>query len=391
MVIGFDGKRAYQNKTGLGNYIRSLLPILAERYPLDKYVLFAPEKTSLFNISTIPQADAVFPSGDFFKSLPAMWRRYGMVKAIKDYGVDLYHGVSNELPNGIRRSGAKSVVTVHDIIFERFPETYNLDERYVHRWKIKYACRVADAVVAISEQTKNDLVAFYKVPPEKITVVYQSCNPIFQRPVEEQEKTEIKKRYQLPDKYFLFVSSIAPRKNLITICRALASIKKELQIPLVVIGNGKKEKEAAREFMRTNGIEHLLILLNEMPVSNDPGFTTAADFPAIYQQALALIYPSIFEGFGAPLLEALWSGLPVISSNASCLPEVGGDAALYFEPYDVDTLSKHMMHVANDESLASEMILKGRTQAEKFSREKYAGNMMAVYQSVLNSQTLANR
>ncbi|MES2850444.1 MAG: glycosyltransferase family 1 protein [Bacteroidota bacterium] len=383
MVIGYDGKRAYQNKTGLGNYIRSLLPVLAEYYPDEKYVLFAPEQTGLFDTSLIPQADAVFPDKEFYKKLPALWRRYGMVKAIKDYGVDIYHGVSNELPNGIQRSGARSVVTVHDIIFERFPETYNFDERYVHRWKIKYACRVADVVVAISEQTKNDLIEFYKVPAEKITVVYQSCNPIFQRIVSENEKQEVKKLYNLPDKYFLFVSSIAPRKNLIAICKAMVKLKGPLQIPLVVIGNGKKEKQEAKDLMAANNLEHLLILLNEMPQSKEPRFTTAADFPAIYQQGLALIYPSIFEGFGAPLLEALWSGLPVISSNASCLPEVGGDAALYFEPHDIDTLAQHLLNVANNGQLTSAMIAKGKLQAGKFSKENYAKNMMAVYNKIV--------
>lgn len=383
MVIGYDGKRAYQNKTGLGNYIRSLLPVLAEFYPGEKYVLFAPEKTNLFNAADIPQTNAVFPSAGFYTKFPALWRRYGMVKAIKDYGIDIYHGVSNELPNGIQKAGVKTVVTVHDIIFERFPETYNFDERYVHRWKIKYACRVADTVVAISEQTKNDLIDFYKVPAEKITVVYQSCNPIFQRIVNDRKKQEVKQLYQLPDKYFLFVSSIAPRKNLIAICKAMIALKDQLQVPLVVIGNGKKEKEEAKKMMTANGLEHLLILLNEKPTGKEARFTTAADFPAIYQQALALIYPSIFEGFGAPLLEALWSGLPVISSNASCLPEVGGDAALYFEPHDIKALSKHMLDVANDKELTAAMINKGKIQAEKFSKANYANSMMAVYKKVL--------
>jgi glycosyltransferase involved in cell wall biosynthesis len=383
MVIGYDGKRAYQNKTGLGNYIRSLLPVLAEYYPDEKYVLFAPKETDLFTASSVNNTEAVFPDTAFYKQFPALWRRNGMVKAISEYGIDIYHGVSNELPNGIQRSGVKSVVTVHDVIFERFPETYNFDERYVHRWKIKYACRVADAVIAISEQTKKDLIDLYKVPAEKITVIYQSCNPIFQRLVSNKKKQEVKELYNLPDKYFLFVSSIAPRKNLIAICKAMVSFKDKLQIPLVVIGNGKKEKQEAKDLMAANGLVHLLILLNEMPQSQQSRFTTAADFPAIYQQALALIYPSIFEGFGAPLLEALWSNLPVISSNASCLPEVGGNAALYFEPHDTNTLSQHMLNIANDKELAVSMIAKGKLQAEKFSKQHYAKSMMDVYKKVL--------
>lgn len=382
MHIGYDGKRAYQNKTGLGNYIRSLIAILTHHYPGNEYTLFAPKKTDLFNVNHFPKADAIFPSTPFYKQFPALWRRSGMVKEIANAKLDIFHGVSNELPKGIQHTGCRSVVTVHDLIYERFPETYAFDERYVHRWKIKHACKVADAVIAISQQTKNDLIEFYKVPEEKIFISYQSCNPIFQRTISEEEKTAVKKRYNLPDVFYLFVSSIAPRKNLITICRAMALSKDTNKIPLVVIGNGKKQKEEAKQLMSANGIGDRLILLNELPQSKESSFTTAADFPAIYQQALALIYPSIFEGFGAPLLEALWSNIPVISSNASCLPEVGGDAALYFSPYDAVALAEHMQAVANNKNLVKTLKEKGYHQARKFTTESYAESIMQVYNTI---------
>jgi len=253
----------------------------------------------------------------------------------------------------------------------------------VHRWKIKQACREANAVIAISKQTKNDLVEFYNVPEEKIIVCYQTCNPIFQRTVSDEEKKIVKERYNLPDTYFLFVSSIAPRKNLIAIIKAMVLLKGKVNIPLVIIGNGTIEKEEAKKMAADNGISNQLILLNEKPASRQLHFTTAADFPAIYQQALALIYPSIFEGFGAPLLEALYSGLPVISSNASCLPEVGGDAALYFSPHDIDALSQHMADIAFSESLRNEMKAKGFKQASLFTAEQHAKDVMAVYESAL--------
>ena len=306
-----------------------------------------------------------------------------MVKDFPGSGIDIFHGVSNELPTGIQHSGVKSVVTVHDVIFERYPETYSFDERYVHRWKVKHACKVADAVIAISKQTKDDLINFYKVPADKIFICYQSCNPIFQREVDIAEKLAVKKKYSLPDKYFLFVSSIAPRKNLVTICRAMIALKDTLAIPLVVIGNGKKEKEEVKKLMAENGIAERLILLNEMPESKEESFITAADFPAIYQQALALIYPSIFEGFGAPLLEALWSNIPVISSDASSLPEVGGDAALYFPPMDFNLLAKHMHEIATNESLISSLKEKGWRQARRFTTKAYAESVMNVYKHIL--------
>jgi glycosyltransferase involved in cell wall biosynthesis len=383
MHIGYDGKRAFQNKTGLGNYIRSLVTTLSQYRPQHQYTLFAPKKTSLFDVSIFPHVSAVFPKTFIAKKFPALWRRKGMVKAIADSGVDIYHGVSNELPLRIERINVKTVVTIHDIIFERFPETYNFDERYVHRWKIKRACKVADTIIAISRQTKDDLVNFYKVPADKIVVCYQSCNPIFQQTISAENKAIVKKRYQLPDRYFLFVSSIAPRKNLIAICKALVLLKDKIDIPLVVIGNGKKQKAEAKQFMQQNGIANRLILLNEMVVSKENNFTTAADFPAIYQQALALVYPSIFEGFGAPLLEALWSELPVISSNTSSLPEVAGDAALYFSPNDFDLLAKHMYAVATDNTVVMDLKLKGLEQAQHFTQKNHADSIMTVYQNLL--------
>jgi glycosyltransferase involved in cell wall biosynthesis len=382
MNIGFDGKRAFQNKTGLGNYSRSLIHILSQYYPQHYYTLFAPKKTSLFDIKSFNNVDVITPSSSVGRHFPSVWRNRLMVKDIISAKMDIYHGISNELPAGIQNIAVKKVVTIHDLIFERHPETYNFDERYVHRWKVKAACKAADAVIAISLQTKNDLVDFYKIPAEKIHVCYQCCNPIFQQTISPEEKTIVKQRYGLPENYFLFVSSIAPRKNLIAICKAMALTKEELNIPLVVIGDGKKEKDEVKHFMRENGIAERLILLNELPQSKEQPFITATDFPAIYQQALALIYPSIFEGFGLPVLEALWSGLPVISGNTSSLPEVGGDAALYFAPHDHELLAKHMLNIATNSGLHNNLKEKGFIQAQHFTPGKSAASVMNVYENI---------
>ena len=383
MKIGYDGKRAYQNKTGLGNYIRSLIAILTKHYPEQEYVLFAPKKTALFNEKEFVHTSAVFPKSHAGRRFPSLWRSRWMLKDIVNAKIDVFHGVSHQLPAGINKTTVKSVVTVHDLIFERFPDTYHFDERYVHRWKIKHACKVADAIVAISKQTKDDLINYYHIREQKITVCYQSCNPIFQRKVDAEEKSIVKKRYGLPDEYFLFVSSVAPRKNLIAVCKAMIMHKSSSVIPLVIIGNGKKEKEEVKLLMHENGIGNRLIFLNELPQSKEDNFTSAHDFPAIYQQAIALIYPSIFEGFGAPLLEAMWSGLPVICSNTSCLPEVGGDAAAYFDPHDYQQISSAMLQVASDAPLRKNMIEKGFIQAGKFTTQQYAADMMAVYKKLV--------
>lgn len=383
MHIGFDAKRAFQNRTGLGNYSRSLLSALHEYYPNDRYILFAPRQTNLFDISSFTNSSVVTPTGNFYKRFGALWRRKGIIKDIQQSSVELYHGLSNELPKDISKTGIPSVVTVHDLIFERFPGTYNFDERYVHRWKIKQACREANAVIAVSKQTKEDLVSFYQIPEEKIFVCYQTCNPVFQHHVPAEEKKAVKEKYGLPGKYFLFVSSITARKNLITVAKAMALLKDKINIPLVVIGNGNKEKEAVKKFVAENGMSDQLILLNEKPASKETGFTNSFDFPAIYQQATALIYPSIFEGFGIPLIEAFYSSLPVISSNASCLPEVAGDAALYFSPGDIETLASHMLRLSSDPALLNDLKEKGFKRSSFFTAQQHAQQVMNVYTTVL--------
>ncbi|HMO63503.1 MAG TPA: glycosyltransferase family 1 protein [Ferruginibacter sp.] len=383
MKIGFDGKRFFQNRTGLGNYARSLLTILQEYHPENEYHLFTPKTSNLFQTANSANTHIITPLSLLYKKSGALWRRIGMIKDIQKSGVEIFHGVSNELPAGIGKTNIKSVVTIHDLIFERYPETYHFDERYVHRWKVKQACREADIVIAISQQTKNDLIEYYKIPAAKIVVCYQSCHPLFEQKVSESIKQAIKKKYNLPDQYFLFVSSITARKNLVSICRALIALKGKLDIPLVIIGNGKKQKLEVQQLAKEQGVAHLLIFLNDMEVSKQASFTTAADFPAIYQQALALIYPSIFEGFGLPVLEALVSGIPVISSNTSSLLEVGGDAALYFDPYDTEMLAKHLQLLAADAALRQQLIQKGHIHAALFSRKNYAANMMEIYTGLL--------
>lgn len=383
MNIGFDGKRAFQNETGLGNYSRSLISILARYYPLNKYTLFAPKRTKLLDLTTFSNIHVITPEKFPGKNFPTFWRSRWMTKDIATSGVDIFHGISNELPSGIEKIAVKKIVTVHDIIYERFPETYHLDERFVHRKKIKKACNAADTIIAISQQTKNDLIEFYKVPNEKIVVCYQSCNPIFQKKIEAEDLLHIKKKYNLPDAYFLFVSSITKRKNIITLCRAMATLKTKTAIPLVVIGNGKKEKQEAKDFMAANNIANRLIFLNDLPQAKEHSFISGADFPAIYQQASALVYPSIFEGFGLPILEALWSGLPVICSNTSSLPEAGGEAALYFSSLDHEALAEHMQTVVKNPNIANEMRKKGFEHAQNFATERYADNLIQIYKSVL--------
>jgi glycosyltransferase involved in cell wall biosynthesis len=382
MNIGFDAKRAYHNGTGLGHYSRSLLQSLSSYYQEHEYYLFNPRLPSSFEIKG-DHIHEVLPRGFFNRIFSSAWRSSWVKKDLQRLGIRLYHGLSHEIPIGIQNTGIRSVVTMHDLIHERYPDQYNAIDVKIYSKKFRYACQHADRIIAISEQTKKDIIEFYGTPAEKISVCYQSCNPAFGMTVSEAEKKRVREQYGLPEHFFLSVGSIIERKNLLNISKAILMLKDEMKVPLVVIGEGGKYRQQVKDFIKQNGLEHQVIFLSEHPVAkNAPSFRSAADFPAIYQSAIAMIYPSFFEGFGIPVLEALWSKLPVITSNLSCLPEAGGEGAFYVDPASSEEIAAAMRKIYSDKALASSMIEKGWQHAQNFTPQKHAESVMNVYKSV---------
>ncbi|MGN7723125.1 glycosyltransferase family 4 protein [Chitinophaga sp. 22620] len=374
MNIGFDAKRAFQNRTGLGNYSRTLVTSLAAYYPQHHYFLFAPKSKPLFK----PAAGmrTVLPQKPHHRWLKPVWRSRWVVNDLRHHHINIYHGLSAELPFGIHNSGVKSVVTMHDLIFERYPKQYNPIDVYTYRRKAVYACREASRVIAISGQTKADLMEFYRVPEERISVCYQGCDPSFQRQHTADDVKQMKTKYMLPQDYFLYVGSVIERKNLMGIAQALRSLKGKLDLPLVVLGDGTGYKKEVKEYLRKEGLEQQVIWLNE---THKFAF---ADLPALYQGALALLYPSMFEGFGIPILEALWSRTPVITSNGSCFAETGGNAALYVDPFQPAAIANAMEQVVADEVLRADMQQKGILHAQLFTLDKCAAAVMNVYENI---------
>jgi glycosyltransferase involved in cell wall biosynthesis len=382
MNIGFDAKRAYQNTTGLGHYSRTLVASLAQYFPQHQYYLFAPKITSLFNAADFNNvhaaAPASFPS-TFFKSA---WRSNWVKKDLAKNHIDIYHGLSHEIPIGIQNTTIKSVVTIHDLIFERYPQQYSKIDVQIYRRKFMYACKHADKIIAISNQTKQDIIDFYKIPESKISICYQSCNPSFFNNISEDEKQKVKKLYNLPEQFYLYVGSVIERKNLLTICKAIKELNNN--IPLVVIGNGDGYLHTVKNYVAANSLQQKIIFLSETEAArNSEAFKTARDFPAIYQNAVAMIYPSIFEGFGIPVLEAIASGLPTITSNISCLPEAGGDAALYVNPLSVEEMKTAMQQIVSDAERRNNLIEKSFHHAQKFTQQACAAAVMDVYNSLL--------
>jgi glycosyltransferase involved in cell wall biosynthesis len=383
MNIAFDAKRAFHNNTGLGYYSRTLIQLLADYYPGHQYFLFNPKPSSRYHFDKA-NIKEVLPQGFPNTLFRSAWRSSWVTKDLTKHKIDLYHGPSHEIPVGIPKTGIRSVVTIHDLIHERFPHQYNKIDTKIYTQKYKYACKNADKIIAISEQTKQDIIDYYKTPADKIVVCYQSCSPLFAEQADEATKHRIAAKYDLPAQFFLSVGTINERKNLLNVCKAMFLLRNELDIPLVVIGKGTGAYyQQVMDFIRQNGLEQKIIFLSARPAAKtDKSYLITEDMPVIYQLATAMLYPSYFEGFGAPVMEALWSRLPVITSNVSCLPEVGGDAAFYVNPNSAEEMADAMKKINADKALAQSMIQKGIQHAQAFTPQKYVASVMDVYKSI---------
>jgi len=381
MNIGFDAKRAYHNKTGLGHFSRTLVSLLSGHYPEHQYYLFNPKPSPAFKING-SNIHEILPQGIAGKLFRSAWRSSWVKKDLKRLKIDLYHGLSHEIPVGIQNTGVKSVVTIHDLIHERHPEQYNLIDVKIYHKKFRYACHHADKIMAISQQTKKDIIEFYRIPEEKVVVCYQSCDPVFAIQASDEEKEKVRIKYDLPREFFLYIGAIVERKNLLNICKAFFLLRNELNIPLVVAGDGTRYKQQVKDYIRQHNLGDRIIFLSERQKPGDSGFIAMTDLPAVYQSAIALLYPSFFEGFGAPVMEALWSRLPVITSNVSCLPEVGGPAAYYVDPNNAGEIAEGMKKVYTDKELVKTMQEKGWQHAQHFSPDKYVVSVMDLYKSI---------
>jgi glycosyltransferase involved in cell wall biosynthesis len=374
MKIGFDAKRAFHNFTGLGNYSRTLLETFSTYFPSDELHLFSPKPNDSPRLKSLIEDPSVychFPTG-FWRKIHPIWRSYGISDDIQASGVQIFHGLSNELPIKLPPKVA-SVVTIHDLIFERYPNFYPRFDRFVYRQKFRRACQQADVVVAISEQTKRDIVDFYKIKEEKIKVIYQSCHRQFyvnDKPNDAIKNTVLKQN-NLPNNFFLYVGTINERKNLLGIMKALKQLK--TPINLVVIGDGGAYLNEVKKYVLDNQLSNQIYWLSKV---------NFADLPAIYASAKALILPSFFEGFGIPIIESLWSGTPVITSVDSCFAEAAGDGALYIEPTDYQAISDAILTINEDENLRNELIGKGGVFVQKFHEKEIAGQWKNLYNSI---------
>jgi Glycosyltransferase len=386
MNIGFDAKRAYHNDTGLGFFSRVLVELLASYHPEHRYFLFNPKPGSMFH----PQAShiqEVQPSAPLHKILRGAWRSKWICKDLKRLQIDLYHGLSQEIPSGIHTTGIPSVVTIHDLFAELYPSDFSFISTKIYRSKMRYACKYANRIMAISEETKRHITNTYHIDPSKIDVAYQSCDPIFSNIVSEEKKERIRAKYNLPREFFLHVGTIIERKNLLNICKALQLVQQEIPLPLVVVGKGGAYKKKVKQYLADNRLQDKVIFLTDaLAAAGKKPFVETEDFPALYQMAMAMIYPSFYEGFGLPIIEAMSGGVPVITSSTSCMPEIGGDAAFYVHPEKPEEMAEGFRKFYGDALYRQQAIAKGFINVQRFAPEVYVQSVINIYQAALNNK-----
>lgn len=373
MRIGFDAKRAFNNYSGLGNYSRYIISNICRFYPENDCLLYTPSivDEDLFQVpkgSTIKEPNSLI--GKYARSY---WRSFSLSHLLDKDKVDIYHGLSNELPHGIHKSRTCSIITIHDLIFLEHPELYKPFDRYVYKKKVQYGAHAANGIIAVSEQTKQDIVRFLDVPESRIRVIYQGCHRQFYHRVGVEKLQFTRQRFALPAEYMLYVGTIEERKNLLKIVEALH--QGNIDVPLVVVGRKTAYFGQVKNYIEKNGMKNIHFL--------DQVQTT--DLPSIYQGSRGFIYPSSYEGFGIPILEALNSGIPVITSKGGCLEETAGKGGLLINPSDREEMIHAISQVLEDSALRDRLIREGGAHALKFREEQTIPALYNVYLDCRNN------
>lgn len=372
ITIGFDAKRIVRNATGLGSYGRTLVNDLLRSSSDDwSFRLYAPDEGRedlRRQVADHPRLTFCYPEDSSL-----FWRTCGIVKNLRRDGVQIYHGLSGELPLGIHKSGIRSIVTIHDLIFLRHPEYYGWLDARIYAWKFRRTVREADLIIAISECTKRDIIELGHVPEEKIRLVYQSCSTWFKQHAGDDQRQKVNARYLLPSRYIIHVGTVEERKNILLAVKALPLLPSDLH--LVVVGRQKPYARKVLSEAERLGVDSRVHFLQGVP---------NADLPALYQMAEACVYPSRYEGFGIPIIEAIQSGLPVVACTGSCLEEAGGPHSLYVDPDDPAALSRALLQVLKGAEGRDERIRQSQEYVRRFEGTDVASQVLQLYEELLS-------
>lgn len=371
--VAIDGKRFFQNAAGLGRYSRTLVAgLLSKEFAHRiKITLFKPKGRVRFSVGEYPNLEVVRAKhplgGDLGNGL---WRFFRLPRLLRRNDISLFHGPSHILPP---KSRCPMVVTMHDLIFLRYPHYFPTWDRNYYRHAFKNAAARADHIISVSQATKQDLIDLLAIPEEKISVVYPAMDDAF-RPLDQNRLAKIRSKHALPHRYILFVGTIEPRKNIVRTAKAFDSLqaagKIDAQTQFIVVGTkGWFFDEIIKE-LETLPCRSRIRLL---------GGVSQEDLSGIYQMATLMAYPSECEGFGYPVIEAMRLGTPVLTSNCSSLSEAGGDAALLVNPLDVEEIAHGMLRLIDDQVVRQTAIKAGIDHAKNFNPMKMASQTLSIY------------
>jgi len=387
LTIGFDAKRIVGNATGLGNYGRTLVADLSAGFAKPEFGgiegqpllrLYAPDcgRDDLrAQVEQLPGVSLAYAPPSPLPWSKLLWRRRGMVPMLVADGVSLYHGLSGELPAGLRQAGIRSVVTIHDLIFLRHPEYYPPIDRWLYAWKFRQTLREADHIIAISECTRRDVIELGRVAQEKVSVVYQSFAPRFTADAAPALLDEVSHHYGLPSRFVLSVGTIEQRKNLLLAVKALAHLPADVE--LVCVGRHTGYADQLGRYAQAHGLAHRLHLCHNVP---------DVHLPAFYALAESFVYPSRYEGFGIPVAEAVSCGLPVVACTGSCLEEAGGPDNLYVDPDDDRGLAAAIVQTLRGAPGREQRIARSRQYIDRFKGCDVARQVAEVYHRLLSSR-----
>ena len=367
MRVAIDARKLHD--FGIGTYIKNLLKQLARLDHDTEYVLLTREED-------LPVAAQLGPN---FRSVLEPSPNYSIREQIHVPWVllrerpDVFHAPHYILPIGVR---AHSVVTIHDCIHLMFPQYLPNRAAYAYaRMAMWSAARRSDCILTVSEASKRDILHFFAVPPEKIEVIYNAIDERFSLDPTEEAIARVRERYQLDQRFVLYVGNIKPHKNLVRLIEAFAALRRgELEdLKLLIIGDEISKLPALRRAVHTLKLHKYVRFLGYQPDDT---------LAILYRLASVFVFPSLYEGFGLPPLEAMASGTPVITSNVSSLPEVTGEAAVLVDPHDVHSIEHGMRRVLTDPALAASMRVRGLQRAREFSWERSVQRTLEVYQKV---------
>ena len=357
MRIGVDIQAAKGKVTGLGVYAKCLSEALPRRNKGNHNVSFLNAKQD----------------GDWNTIERLLWENWTLPKLAKENQIDLLHVTAYAPPF---HKTCKLVVTVHDLIGMAFPNQLGWPSRLYWGYWLPQAVKKADRIIADSEHTKKDIIKFLKIPAGKIKVIYLAPPQGFKTIRDSLNIGKIKSRLGIQKEYFLTVGTLEPRKNFIRALKAFSRFKSETQdkrFQLVVAGSKNFAHSAYFE-------EHFKPFMSEDIVFT--GYVSNEDLNELYSSACAFLFPSLYEGFGFPVLEAFSSGTAVLTSRATSLPEVAGEAALYVDPLNIDDITKGIKILAEDETLREKLVGKGLERVKEFSWEKTADETIKVYEEL---------